>query len=92
MSTVWHPRAELKEELSTATLPEIAALIVHDWDNVSSAARPCVDAMFCINTIQDYYGTPAGARTIVTYFLFNASSWRGPVARLVKAELRGRVR
>jgi hypothetical protein len=87
-----------EEELSTASLPEIAALIVHDWDNVSSAAHPYVDAMFCINSVRDNYGVDYG-RSIVAYpggsivadFLFSASSWRGPVAHLVKAELESRI-
>jgi hypothetical protein len=31
------------------------------------------------------------ARSIVIYFLSNASSWRGPVAKAVKAELKRRL-
>lgn len=88
MSTAPMPTTE---ELRTATLPEIAALIAHDWDNVYFAAAPYLDAMFSINSVQDNYMMDPG-KGVVLYFLSNASTWRGPVARLVKAELKRRVK
>lgn len=77
----------LKEGLRNASLPEIAAVITEDWGKVNFAAAPYVEAMFSINSVDDYYGADYG-RWIVVYFLSNASTWRGPVARMVKAELK----
>jgi hypothetical protein len=44
-----------------------------------------------LNTVRDsfYYDD---ARTIILYFLNNAGTWRGDVARRVKAELREAVK
>lgn len=80
-----------KEELRSASLPEIAALIAHEWERVPLHARAYLDAMFYINSVQDNYGMDSG-KGVVLYFLSNASTWRGPVARLVKAELKRRVK
>jgi hypothetical protein len=55
------------------------------------AAAPYLDAMFSINSVQDNYGMDSG-KGVVMYFLSNASTWRGPVARLVKAELKRRAK
>lgn len=43
-----------------------------------------------LSSVDDAYGADDG-RTVVLYFLSNAVSWRGDVARLVKMELRRRV-
>lgn len=88
MSTAPMPTTE---ELRTASLPELAALIAHDWDKVYFAAAPYLDAMFSINSVRDNYGMDSG-KGVVLYFLSNATAWRGPVARLVKAELNGRAK
>ncbi len=37
------------------------------------------------------YGADPGS-SIVAYFLSNASTWKGPVAKMVKAELRQRAK
>lgn len=57
-----------------------------DWRRVNYAAKPYLDAMHTLNSIDDDYGWDSG-RSIVAYFLSNASSWRGEVARRVKKEL-----
>lgn len=41
--------------------------------------------------MDDKYGAD-DARGIVLYFLSNATAWRGPVARAVKAELKGMLK
>jgi hypothetical protein len=41
-----------------------------------------------MNSIEDDYGCDSG-RSVVRYFLANASTWRGPAARRLKAELKG---
>jgi hypothetical protein len=52
---------------------------------------PYLEAMHCLNTINDDYGYDS-AKSIVLYFLSNANSWRGDVARRVKAELKELVK
>ena len=66
---------------------EIAAEIRKDWKNVSPYAAPYLRAMFCLRSIDENYGFDSG-RSIVCYFLANAGSWRGEVAKRVKAELK----
>ena len=68
-------------------LYEIAREIRKDWKNVSPYAAPYLSAMFCLDKISDNYGFDSG-RSIVCYFLANAGSWRGEVAKRVKAELK----
>lgn len=51
-------------------------------------AVPYLDAMSGLNKITDNYGYDS-ADAIVRYFLSNATTWRGPDARRVKAELKG---
>ena len=72
-------------------LHKIAAEIMTDWDPVNFAAEPYVQAMTQLNAITDQYGQDS-AKSIVQYFLANAQSWRGDVARRVKAELKQMVR
>lgn len=65
----------------------IAAEIRRDWKKVNFAAEPYLFAMQQLTHItDDYYGTTA--EKVVLYFLSNASSWRGEVARRVKCELK----
>jgi hypothetical protein len=42
--------------------------------------------MYSLDKITDNYGCDS-AKSIIAYFLCNASSWRGDVAKRVKAEL-----
>jgi hypothetical protein len=72
-------------------LYEIAREIRRDWKNVNYAAAPYLDAMGSLQTIEDDYFMDS-ARSVVSYFLCNAGSWRGEVARRVKAELKGMVK
>lgn len=64
-----------------------AGTIKRNWDNIDRAAKPYIDAMFHLDQITDYYGADTG-RSIVAYFLANASKWKGEVARNTKKELR----
>ena len=65
---------------------EIAEEIVNDWKNVYFGAVPYLEAMFCLNVISDDYGCDS-AKSIVLYFLSNATGWRGETARGIKKEL-----
>jgi len=67
-------------------LHEIAGDIKRDWKPVNFAAKSYLDAMFDLNLITDNYGLDSGS-SIVAYFLANAGTWRGEVARTIKKEL-----
>ena len=65
----------------------IARDIRQDWKNVNYAAKPYLDAMQSLSSITDSYGCD-NAKSVVLYFLCNAGSWRGPIAKSIKAELK----
>lgn len=77
--------------MQTRPLSEIASEIKKDWKQVNYAARPYLWAMGSFNTIDDTFGYDS-ARSVVLYFLSNASSWRGDVAKRVKAELKAHLK
>lgn len=68
------------------TICEIAVLIRSDWKIIYFGAKPYVEAMLRLNHISDNYYEDSGAE-IVAYFLGNAQTWQGEVARAVKAKL-----
>ena len=68
-------------------LYEIAREIRKTWTKVSPYAEPYLEAMQSLNTINDNYYYDSG-KSIVLYFLSNASTWRGEDARRIKAELK----
>ena len=65
---------------------EIAADIRKDWNNVWFGAKPYLNAMFSLDSIDDNYLFDSG-RSVVLYFLSNARTWKGPKAREIKLEL-----
>jgi hypothetical protein len=69
----------------------IAAEIRSDWPKPYFGAVPYLDAMRHLDRITDRYGWE-DAQMIVLYFLSNATTWRGEVARRVKAELKAMAR
>ena len=71
----------------TRPIYEIARDIRTNWPKVNYAAAPYLAAMRDLNAISDKYVWDTGA-SIVRYFLANASSWRGPEAKRIKAELK----
>lgn len=72
------------------SLSAIAAEIGRDWKKVYFGAVPYLEALVCLESLDDSYGCD-DARGIVGYFLANASAWRGDVARRIKAELNARL-
>ena len=70
---------------------ELATVIRKDWQKPHLAAMPYLSAMRCMNDAVEDYGCESG-RSIIAYFLSNASSWHGDVARGVKAELKRRIK
>lgn len=74
--------------LHERTPAQIARTIRANWRRPYFGAVPYIDALAEHYTWGDVHG-PAGEslKSIVCYFRANAGSWRGPVARAVKAEL-----
>ena len=68
-------------------LSVIAREIRRDWKKVYFGAVPYLAAMSSLNAIGDNYGADS-AKSVVLYFLANASTWRGDTAKRVKAELK----
>ena len=69
-------------------LNEIAWDIKRTWGpKVNYAAAPYLDAMLSLEKITDNYGVD-NARSVVLYFLSNASTFRGQKAKELKAELK----
>jgi hypothetical protein len=83
--------AEVPSNLSSMGIDEIAMLIYEDWGVAAwhSDARSHLEAMSTLTSIEDSCGMDRGCM-IVGYFLGNARSWRGVVARAVKKELNKR--
>ena len=73
--------------MTTRPLYEIASEIRKDWKKVYFGAVPYLDAMSSLDSIEDRYIMDSG-KSVVCYFLSNASTWRGEVAKRVKAELK----
>lgn len=78
---------------TTRPLYEIADEIRKDWKATSKngkiyfGAVPYLDAMSYLDKITDNYGYDSG-KSIVIYFLSNASMWKGETAKRVKTELK----
>ncbi len=74
-------------------LYEIAAEVRKDWGSkVYFGAVPYLREMSQIDSIDFDYGTGDTGKTIVIYFLSNATTWRGDTARRVKAELKAMLK
>jgi len=72
-------------------LNAIAYEIRQSWKNVNYAAKPYLDAMGGLSSIEEMYYADS-AESVVMYFLANANSWRGEDARRIKAELKGMLK
>lgn len=68
-------------------IAEIALMVRKDWKNVYFGAVPYLDAMGSLNSVNDNFYEDS-ASSIINYFLSNATTWRGEVARAVKAKLK----
>jgi hypothetical protein len=69
------------------SLATIAAEICRDWKQPYFGAVPYLNALSTMDQVSDGYYNDSGV-SVVLYFLSNATSWRGPVAKRVKAELK----
>jgi len=77
-------------DLASMPLSGLARIVKGDWKNVYFGAVPYLDAMETLKSIGDKYYEDSGS-SIVAYFLSNATSWKGEVARAVKKELNKRL-
>lgn len=66
---------------------EIAKEIRKDWVKPYFGAIPYLAAMSSLANVSDSYGCDSG-KSVILYFLSNASTWRGETAKAVKAELK----
>jgi len=77
---------------ATRSLSTIAGEIRKDWRATAKGGKiyfgavPYLDAMFGLDSINDKYGFDSG-KSIVSYFLANAGTWKGDKAREIKKEL-----
>lgn len=69
------------------TIAEIARDINREWKKPYFGAVPYLEAMHQIDGINEMYGRDS-AVSVVKYFLSNASSFRGPKAKILKQELK----
>ena len=87
------PVVSIAEDLKGKKLYEIAQTVVRDHretgQKVNYALKPWLDALGSISELTDNYGAESG-RTVVAYFLSNASQYKGATAKAVKAELKRR--
>jgi hypothetical protein len=76
---------------SNYTIKQIVQVIRKYWVTVHPFAKPYLDAMECLDTINDNYIADTG-RSVVIYFLSNATTFKGDIAREVKKELNKRIK
>jgi len=82
--------AKTTKNVQNRPLHEIARDIRNDWKNPYFGAKPYLDAMATLDSIEDYFYMDS-AKSIVLYFLGNASTWRGDTAKAIKKELKAMV-
>ncbi len=75
----------------TRPIHQIAEEIRKDWQKPYFGAVPYLSAMMTLDSIKDDYYADS-AKSVVLYFLANASTWRGAKAREIKAELKAMVK
>jgi hypothetical protein len=73
--------------MQNRSLSTIAREIRSDWKKPYFGAVPYLDAMLSLDSIDDEYYYDSG-RSIVIYFLANASTYRGETAKRIKLELK----
>jgi len=82
-------------DYSKLNLAQLAQIINSDWRHqgkgVNYGAKPYLEAMFCLETVHDNYIADSGY-SIVAYFLSNATTWKGEIAKAVKKELNKRLK
>jgi hypothetical protein len=75
------------QTINSRPVYRIAQDILNDWTAPYFGARPYLAAMLTINNELENYGQDT-AKSIILYFLSNASSYRGSKAKELKNELK----
>ena len=97
MSEQMHSLAWYKDQanpviVEVRPLHVIAREIRRDWGpKLNYAAKPYLKAMQSLDTIRENFYQDSAA-SVVRYFLANATTWKGDVARRVKAELKAMLK
>ena len=76
------------------SLNEIANEIRKDWPVAWNERHPAgayLVPMSTLDKVTDNYGMDSG-KSIVIYFLSNATGWRGETAKRIKAELKAMIK
>jgi hypothetical protein len=74
-------------DITMQSISTIAREISREWKNVNYAAKPYLQAMHSLDSVKDSYYEDS-AKSIVSYFLCNASGYRGEAAKAHKAALK----
>jgi replicative DNA helicase len=74
-------------DITMQSISTIAREISREWKNVNYAAKPYLQAMYSLDSVKDSYYEDS-AKSIVSYFLCNASGYRGEAAKAHKAALK----
>lgn len=72
---------------TTRSISAIAREIKQTWSKPYFGAAPYISAMLDLQTLSDKFGMDS-ARSIINFFLANASTWRGDDAKRIKQELK----
>jgi len=75
----------------TRPISQIALEIFKDWKSPYFGAIPYIRAMRSLSNVNDSYGLDS-ARSVLSYFLANAGTWRGETAKRVKTEIKAMLR
>lgn len=86
-----------ENDYASMSISQLAFLIHRDWRKQSKTGQiyfgavPYLEAMHTMDKITDNYGSDSG-KSIVLYFLSNATTWKGETARNIKKELQKRCK
>ncbi len=68
------------------TIKQIDSEINDNWTNINDYALPYLHAMYELECIDDSFGLDS-SKSVILYFLANATTWKGEKAREIKKEL-----
>jgi hypothetical protein len=77
--------------MTERAISEIANEIQQDWKNVNYGAKPYLDAMKELTSVDDNFYEDS-AESVIAYFLGNARSWKGETAKRIKLELNNLIK
>jgi len=85
---------ETAKKIKSGNIEILANMIRRDLraqgKDIPFGAKPYLDAMSRMSDINEMYGADSG-KSVVAYALSNLASYKGPVARAIKAELKARM-